>query len=166
MERINSNKSQSDAVTIQNIDILDHREPQLDYEGCIAFTVGDENLVTNVLVDDVRVEDFRWGMLLSMRVVFNTKYNTGAGRGLKNVIVKDLVYQSSGDHTVNTAVILGYSEDRSVDNVDFQGLTINGLHVWDKMTKPTWYQTSDFVPMVLGSLAKISRSRPKQNICK
>ncbi|KAH7127484.1 pectin lyase fold/virulence factor, partial [Dactylonectria macrodidyma] len=147
------NPETMDGVTIQNLDILDHREPQVDYEGCIAFTVGDENLVTNVLVDDVRVEDFRWGMLLSLRVVFNKKYNTGAGRGLKNVVIKDLVYTSSGDHIVNTAVILGYSEDRSVDNVDFQGLTINGLHVWDKMTKPSWFQTSDSVPMILGSFA-------------
>ncbi|RYO90317.1 hypothetical protein DL762_002756 [Monosporascus cannonballus] len=148
------NPETMDRVTLQNLDILDHREPQIDYEGCIALTVGDENLITNVLVDDVRVEDFRWGMLLSMRVVWNSKYNTGAGRGLKNVTVKGLVYNSSGKHTVNPALIQGYAEDRAVEFVDFQGLNINGLHVWDNMAKPSWYQTSDFVPMIVGSFVR------------
>ncbi|KAI1344163.1 putative transmembrane protein [Xylariaceae sp. FL0016] len=137
-----------DGVTFQNIDILDQHEPQIDYQGCIAFTVGDENLIQNVLFDDIRVEDFRLGMLLSMRVVYNTKYNTAPGRGISNVTIKNLDYNGSGE---NTAIMSGYSDDRSIDFVDFQNLTINGLHIWDDMQKPSWYLTSDYMPMIVAN---------------
>ncbi|KAH6643476.1 pectin lyase fold/virulence factor [Truncatella angustata] len=123
-----------DGVTFRNIDILDQREPQINYEGTIAFSIGDENSVQNVEIDDIRS-------------------NNAPGRGLKIVTVKDMAYNSdkSNGHTINTAAIYSYAEDCSVDFVDFQGLTINGLHVWDNMTKPSWYVTTDYVPAVVGS---------------
>lgn len=145
------NPETMDGLTIQNVDILDHREPQIDYQGAIAFSVGDDNLIKNTLIQDVRVEDFRWGQLLSVRVVFNTKYNTSPGRGVYNLTVRGLTYQNSKDTIHNTAIISGYSETRGVNLVDIQGLKINGLSVWDKMQKPTWYQTTDFVPLIVGS---------------
>jgi hypothetical protein len=40
-------------ITITNIDILDHREMQVDYQGCIALNPGDENLIENVYIDDI-----------------------------------------------------------------------------------------------------------------
>ncbi|ORY61023.1 putative transmembrane protein [Pseudomassariella vexata] len=146
----------AEGFVFDNIDILDHREPQVDYQGCIAFTVGDENLYHDMLFRNIRVEDFRWGMLLSLRVVYNTKYNLAPGRGLRNVTFRNLSY-NGGDiegHTKSTPIIAGYSPERLVEFVDFQNLTINGLHIWDDMRKPTWYQTSDFVPMVVTSLAQ------------
>ncbi|KAH8591619.1 pectin lyase fold/virulence factor [Bisporella sp. PMI_857] len=145
------NPETMDGVTIQNVDILDHREPQVDYQGAIALSVGDENLIKNILIQDVRVEDFRWGQLLSVRIMYNKKYNLAPGRGVQNLTVKGLTYQNSGKNIHNTAVISGYSDARSVDLVDIQGLTVNGLQVWDKMKKPSWYITSDFVPMIVGS---------------
>ncbi|KAI0015920.1 putative transmembrane protein [Xylariomycetidae sp. FL0641] len=135
-----------DGVTFSNIDILDQREPQIDYQGCIAFTVGDENLIQNVDISDIRVEDFRQGMLLSMRVVFNTKYNTGAGRGIKNVTITNLSYNGEG---ATTSFIGGYSPDRSVDFVTFRNLTVNGKQLSDDMEKPGWYMVSDYVPMIV-----------------
>lgn len=143
-----------DGITLQNIDILDQREPQIDYEGAIAFSVGDENTIQNALLDDIRVEDFRWGMLFSFRIMYNKKYNTAPGRAIKNVTVRDLVFSpsKSSGHTVNTASISGYAEDRSIDLVDFQGLVIDGLHIWDNMTKPSWYATTDYIPATVGSV--------------
>lgn len=58
-----------DGIYIKNIDILDHREPQMLYQGCIAINPGDSNLVQNVLIEDIRVEDFRQGQLINMRVM-------------------------------------------------------------------------------------------------
>jgi hypothetical protein len=48
-----------------NIDILDHKEAQIDYQGCIGINVGDENLVRNVYFENIRVEDFRQGQLVN-----------------------------------------------------------------------------------------------------
>ncbi|KAM6511833.1 hypothetical protein FALCPG4_016825 [Fusarium falciforme] len=135
-------------VTITNIDILDHREPQVDYQGCLAINVADENLLKNIAFQDIRVEDFRLGSLLSFKVLYNSKYSSGPGRGLHNVTVKNLSYNGKGG---NLPAIAGYDEDRKVEFVDFQGLEINGEHVWDGMRKPGWYATSDFVPLYVGS---------------
>jgi hypothetical protein len=133
-------------VTIQNVDILDHREPQVDFQGAIAINSGDENMIEDILFKDIRVEDFRMGMLLQMRVTYNSKYNSAPGRGIRNVTFQNLSYAGSGG---NTPVLVGYSPERAIEFVDFQNLTINGKHVWDKMQKPGWYLTSDSIPMIV-----------------
>ncbi|MDX6313969.1 MAG: hypothetical protein QOF44_3433 [Streptomyces sp.] len=131
-------------LTFKNIDILDHREPQLDYQGCFALNAGDGNLIRNVRIEDVRVEDFRWGQLINMRVMFNTSYNTSAGRGIEMVYVKDLTY--TGTHA-STSHMVGYDADRGIKDVTFENLVINGTPVSDTDGHASWYKTSDFVPM-------------------
>ncbi|TKA08680.1 glycosyl hydrolase family 28 protein [Actinacidiphila oryziradicis] len=131
-------------LTFSNLDILDHREPQLDYQGCIALNPGDSNLVRNVRIEDVRVEDFRWGQLINMRVMFNTSYNTSAGRGIEMVYVKNLSY--TGTHA-STAHMVGYDADHGIKDVTFENLVINGTLVSDTDGHAPWYKTSDFVPM-------------------
>ncbi|KAF7591062.1 hypothetical protein BBP40_002022 [Aspergillus hancockii] len=138
------NPETMDGVTIRNIDILDHREPQVWYQGCIAINPGDSNIIQNVHIEDVRVEDFRLGQLLNFRVMYNSKYNTSPGGGIRNVYVKDLAY--NGSHA-NPALFLGYDKDRGISNVTFVNLKINGKVIDDKMAKPAWYYTADFVPM-------------------
>jgi len=133
-----------DTITIENIDILDHREPQMDYQGCIALNPGDSNLVSNVSISDIRVEDFRLGQLINMRVMYNTMYNTTPGRGIENVYIKNLTY--NGTHA-NPSIFVGYDETRTISNVTFENLVINGLLIADTMQKASWYLTSDFVPM-------------------
>lgn len=133
-----------DGIFIKNIDVLDHREPQVLYQGCIALNPGDDNLIQNVLIEDVRVEDFRQGQLVNMRVMYNTKYNTSPGRGIKNVTVRNLSYNGT---RASMSILEGYSEDRSIDGVLFENLIINGKVIADQMKKPTWYLASDFVPM-------------------
>lgn len=138
------NPETMDGVTIRNIDILNHHEPQMWYQGCITINAGDSNLIENVHIEDVRVEDFQLGQLLNFRVMDNTKYNTSPGRGIRNVVIKDLVYNG---HHANPSQFLGYDEDRLITNVTFINLTVNGLKVNDAMQKPTWYYTADFVPL-------------------
>ncbi|KFZ15539.1 hypothetical protein V501_02670 [Pseudogymnoascus sp. VKM F-4519 (FW-2642)] len=145
------NPETTDGVVIRNIDILDHHEKQVDYQGTIAINAGDSNLVQNVLIDDVRVEDFRLGQLINLRVMFNDKYNTSPGRGIHNITVKNLAYQGTN---ALMSVLTGYDPDRTIDGVTFYNLTINGLAINDKMQKPGWYRTSDYVPMVIGPHVK------------
>ncbi|KAJ6098367.1 hypothetical protein N7499_002741 [Penicillium canescens] len=130
-------------IVIRNIDILDHREMQVLYQGCIAVNPGDGNLVRNLLIEDVRVEDFRMGQLINMRVMFNTDYNTSPGRGISNVTIRNLNYNGVN---ANTSILVGYDDSRSIEDVTFQNLTINGKIISDAMKKPRWYLTTDFIP--------------------
>ncbi|KAL3475979.1 pectin lyase-like protein [Aspergillus californicus] len=133
-----------DGVTIRNIDILDHREPQMGYQGAIAINPGDSNLVQNVYAEGIRVENFREGQVVNFRVSYNSKYNTSPGRGIRNVVIKGLSYEGVN---ANPALVLGYDEDRTIENVTFVDLTVNGELIYDDMAKPTWYYTADMVPM-------------------
>jgi hypothetical protein len=131
-------------LTLSNLDILDHREPQLDYQGCIALNAGDSNLISNVRGEDIRVEDFRQGQLVNMRVMYNQKYNTSPGRGIRGVYFKNLSYH--GTHA-NPSILVGYDETRTITDVTFENLVVNGKLISDTMQKPTWYKAADFVPM-------------------
>ncbi|MEU9167256.1 glycosyl hydrolase family 28 protein [Streptomyces sp. NPDC048420] len=130
-------------LVFSNIDILDHREPQMDYQGCIALNPGDSNLVSNVRAQDIRVEDFRWGQLINMRVMFNKSYNTSVGRGIDGVFIRNLSY--NGTHA-NPAVMVGYDADHAIQNVTFQNLVINGKFIGNGMKKPGWYKFTDMMP--------------------
>ena len=138
-----ANPEELAGITIRNVDILDHRELQMGYQGCIALNPGDSNLLRDVLIEDVRVEDFRHGQLITMMVMYNQKYNTSPGRGISNVTIRDLTYNGSN---AGPTIITGYNETRGIEGVRFENLKINGRVVSDTMAKPAWYLTSDFVP--------------------
>ncbi|MBO3675417.1 glycosyl hydrolase family 28 protein [Streptomyces sp. NEAU-YJ-81] len=129
-------------LVFTNIDILDHREPQMGYQGCIALNPGDSNLIRHVRVEDVRVEDVRWGQLIHMRVMYNTKYNTSVGRGIEDVYIKNLTYTGT---RANPSLFLGYDADHAIKNITFENLVVNGEVIADSMKKPGWYLTTDVV---------------------
>jgi hypothetical protein len=99
----------------------------------------------------VRVEDFRIGQLINMRVMYNQKYNTSPGRGISNVTVRRLSYR--GTHA-GTAIMAGYDETRAIKDVRFENLTFNGKQISDTMKKPSWYSTTDFIPMYVNDHVK------------
>ncbi|MGA2061377.1 MAG: glycosyl hydrolase family 28 protein [Thermoguttaceae bacterium] len=137
-----------DGLQFINLDILDHHEAQVDYQGCMSLDAGDSNLIRNVLFENVRVEDFREGQLVNLRVMFNRKYNTSPGRGIENVLFKDITY--NGTHA-NLSVIAGYDDTRNIKNVVFENLKINGRVISDDMPgKPTWYKTGDMARFLVG----------------
>ncbi len=134
-------------LRFENLDILDHMEPQLDYQGCLSLNAGDANLIRDVRFENIRVEDFRRGQLVNLRVFYNRKYNTSPGRGIENVLFKDLRYDGS---RAELSVIAGYDAGRSVRNVVFENLTINGQLISDDMKKPDWFKTSDLGRIFVG----------------
>jgi hypothetical protein len=135
-----------------NIDILDHSEVQVDYQGCMSINAGDNNLVRNVRFENIRVEDFRRGQLVNLRVFYNKKYCTAPGRGIENVLFRDIVYNGKN---AELSVIAGYDESRKIKNVVFQNLVINGALISDDMKgKPTWYKTSDMARIFTGEHAE------------
>lgn len=135
-------------VTYENIDILDENEFQLDYQGCMAINAGDNNLVRDITFKDIRVESIRRGQLLSLRVSYNKKYCKAPGRGIENVLFKNITYTGA---PTETALIIGYNEERKVKNITFDNLVVNGQRIYDDMPeKPKWYKTADMARIFVG----------------
>jgi len=135
-------------LTYRNIDILDHKEKQLDYQGCMSLNAGDNNLIRNVRFENVRVEDFREGQLVNLRVFYNTKYCTAPGRGIEDVLFKDITYNGKN---AQFSIIAGYDSVRKIKNVVFENLKINGTVISDDMaSKPGWFKTSDMARFFVG----------------
>ncbi|GAB6011319.1 glycosyl hydrolase family 28 protein [Viscerimonas tarda] len=117
--------------TIENlhfsdIDILEHDEDDPDYQGCMAFSESDHNLIQEVMFENVRIEDIQEGQLLSIRVLYNEKYSTGPGRKIRNVTFKDIFYNGEGE---NPSIIEGFSDANNVENVVFDNIVINGKKI-------------------------------------
>lgn len=131
-----------------NIDILDHKEKQLNYQGCLAINAGDENLIRNVRFEDIRIENFRQGQLVNLRIFFNEKYCKAPGRGIENVLFKNISYTGN---RAEISVIEGYDAQRKVRNIRFENLRINGQIISDDMPeKPKWYHTGDMARIYVG----------------
>lgn len=136
-------------LTFSNIDVLDHNESQINYQGCMSINAGDDNMIRNVRFENFNIEDIRQGQLVNMRVMFNKKYNTSAGRSIENIYFKNITYNGS---RANLSIIAGYDDSlRSIKNVTFENLRINGTLITDTMkTKPAWFQTADMAKFFVG----------------
>ena len=74
----------------RNMDILDHREMQVDYQGRLAINASDNNLVRNVRFENIRIENFRQGQLVNLRIFYNKKYVHGCVQGQRQCFLKIL----------------------------------------------------------------------------
>jgi len=136
-------------IKFLNIDILNQHENQIDYQGCLSLNAGDSNTIRDVLFDNIRIEDIHQGQLINLRVVFNHKYNTSAGKGIENIYFKDVSYHGSKP---NLSIIAGYDEPRGIRNIVFENLSINDQLISDTMPgKPAWYKTGDMANFYIGS---------------
>lgn len=135
-------------VRYRNIDVLDMKELQIDYQGVFAILAGDNNFVRDITFDDIRVENFRQGKLFDIRIPFNKKYCAAPGSVIENINFKDITY--NGDRS-ELSLIIGYDESRKVKGVHFTNLKINGELIYDKMPgKPAWYKTGDMARIFIG----------------
>lgn len=135
-------------VIYRDIDVVDMNENQIDYQGVFAIVAGDHNIVKNITFDNIRVENFRKGKLIDMRIAWNKKYCAAPGQCIENVLFKDIFY--NGDRS-ELSLMVGYDESRKIKGVTFDNLVINGEHIYDEMPgKPKWYKTSDFARLFIG----------------
>ncbi|GHV01566.1 hypothetical protein FACS189485_00170 [Spirochaetia bacterium] len=115
-------------LRFSDIDILEHDEDDRNYQGCIAFSAGDHNLVKNAVFENIRIENITEGQLVNLRVLFNEKYCSGPGRGIENVTFRNICYDYTG-WPENPSVIEGYDEQRCVTGVTFENILINGKRI-------------------------------------
>jgi len=135
-------------VVYRNIDVLDMKERQIDYQGVFAIICGDNNFVRDIIFEDIRVEDFRQGKLFDIRIPWNQKYCAAPGSCIENITFKDIVYNGNRSEL---SLIIGYNESRKVKGVHFENLIINGVHIYDTMPgKPKWYKTGDMGRIFIG----------------
>lgn len=150
-------------MKFENIDILNHDEPQVNYQGCMSINVSDENLARNITFENIRVEDFEQGQLLNLRVTFNKKYATAPGRGIENILFKNITYTGKN---ANISIIEGYSPERGIKNVVFENLVINGVEISPLGIHPKHMKFSDFAKFYEGlyvdDIKYISTSKDKK----
>ena len=116
-------KNTIENLRFDNIDILEHDEDDRNYQGCIAFSVSDQNLVRDVVFENIRIERIQEGQLLNLRVLFNEKYSHGPGRGIRDVTFRNIYYL---DRYENPGIIEGYSEEYDIEGVTFENIVIDG----------------------------------------
>ncbi|MDE6486803.1 MAG: glycoside hydrolase family 28 protein [Muribaculaceae bacterium] len=132
----------------RNIDVLDMKEKQIDYQGVFAICCGDDITVRRIRFEDVRVENFRQGRLIDIRICYNKKYCTAPGMAVEDIYFKNIFY--NGDRS-ELSMIIGYDDTRKVRGVHFDNLVINGEKIFDKMPgKPGWYKTADMARIFIG----------------
>ncbi len=115
-------------VLFENIDILEHHEPQLNYMGVMAINAGDKNTVRKVVYRNIRVEDFELGRLVDIRVIWNKDYNPVPGRRIEDIRFEGIEYNGANR---NPSQIFGFDGERTVSGVRFSGLRINGAEILD-----------------------------------
>lgn len=135
-------------VVYDGIDILEHNENQIDYQGCIGINNGDNILVKGITFQNFNIENIHKGMLFNFRVCFNRKYCTAPGRGIEDITLRNIAYNGSKP---NMSIIAGYDDNRIVRNIRFEKFTINGKLISDNMPdKPYWYKTADMANIFVG----------------
>ncbi|MCK0473668.1 glycosyl hydrolase family 28 protein [Halalkalibacter sp. APA_J-10(15)] len=116
-------------ILYENIDILEHHEPQPNYWGAMTINAGDKNIVRNVTYKSIRVEHFELGQLFDLRVVWNKKYNPAPGTSISNIHFENIDYRGI---TENPSRIYGYDKGREVEGVTFKNVSINGKVVMNE----------------------------------
>lgn len=138
-------------VVFRNLDILEHNERQVDYQGCMAIICGDNNVIEDITFDRIRVDRIRQGALLALRIFQNQKYCQAPGQSISRVLFRNVQFAGGGE----LSIIEGYDKERCVSDVRFENLTVEGVKITDTMpTKPSWYKTTDMCRMLLGSFVE------------
>lgn len=156
----NVDEWQRDSITnlrYENIDIICHSEPQIDYQGCIGINCGDNNVVKGVTFDNIRIEDISQGSLFHIKTVYNSKYCSAPGRSVEDVYFRNIRYGTTKNPAQRPylSIITGYDEHHPVSNITFEGLRYNGQLIYDDMPdKPKWYKTSDVANMYVNAHVK------------
>lgn len=115
-------------IVFDNIDILEHHEPQDGYWGCMTINAADKNTVKNVTFRNIRVEQFELGRLIDIRVFQNPKYNPSPGNRVENIRFENIEFNGICE---NPSVIEGFDGDRIVDGITIENFRINGTPVTD-----------------------------------
>lgn len=115
-------------IRFENIDVLEHHEPQPGYRGALSINAGDNNVVRDIVYENIRVEDIETCQLFDIRVLWNEKYNPVPGKAIENVVFRNIIYDGKKTYPPR---IHGYDAERGVTGVRFIDVRINGSYLSD-----------------------------------
>lgn len=110
-------------ITFRNIDILEHDEDDPDYQGALAISDGDNNLVRRVRFEDIRVDRIEQGALFNVKALYNQKYSHAPGRGIEDIVLRNILFR--GDYAVPSK-IAGFDPERGVRGVVIENVSSDG----------------------------------------
>ena len=111
----------------------------------MAVDCGDKNLVRKALFEDIRVENIQEGRLFHINVRFNSKYDKQPGRGIEDIIFRNIIYNGVGE---NPSLLKGFDKERSVKNIIFDNVIINGM----KMKNIDDFITNEYIKNITNSI--------------
>ncbi|SFD53382.1 Glycosyl hydrolases family 28 [Paenibacillus catalpae] len=115
-------------ITFENIDILEHHEPQDNYQGCLTINAGDKNTVRHVTYRNIRIEPFELGRIIDIRVIWNPDYNPVPGNRIEQITF-DGIYYNGSDKTISR--LNGFDAERCIDGVTIDNFYINDRKITD-----------------------------------
>ena len=115
--------SSAENVRVENLDILDSKQPDFGYQGVFGLCADNGSAVRNITFREIRVGEFLHNKLFEICVMFNPIYSQEPGRVVENITFDNVVYNGFG-HLPSS--IRGYDGERCVRGVHFRGVTING----------------------------------------
>lgn len=115
-------------IRFEDLDILEHHEPQERYRGCLAINAGDKNVVRDITYKDIRIEPFEMGRVIDLKVFWNPDYNPAPGGLIEGIRFINVSYQ--GDEMAVSS-IQGFDETRFVSDVSIEDFYRNGIKAED-----------------------------------
>ncbi len=113
-------------ITVENVDILEHRELQTECQGALAINVGDNNTVRNAAFRNICVERMSRGRLFDIRVLKSPCYNPAPGKRIENVVIENI---ESIESELRPR-ISGFDKDRKVCKVTIKNVREGGKRLW------------------------------------
>lgn len=111
--------------TLKNVHISDCDILNADGDGILCMRCGDKNTLKNITFDNIRIEDVERGRLFNLQVYFSAKYNRAPGNSITGVTLRNITF--TGDESkLSRSFIKHYDEKRTVSNVKFENITVNG----------------------------------------
>lgn len=114
-------------VLFDNIDVLGLDEDDPEYQGVMAISAGDSNVVRKVTFRDIRVDHIEEGKLVNVRVVYNDKYSFSPGKSVEDVLFQNISYTGHG--WPSPSLLGGYDRERRVRRVVFDNVQIDGRKI-------------------------------------
>ncbi len=100
--------------------------------------MGDNNIARDIIFEDIRVENIQEGMLFHLEVQFNPKYSKLPGQKIENVTFRNITYNGYGE---SKSEIKGYDDTRTVSDVTFDNVRVNG----QKLTGLKDFITNEYI---------------------
>jgi polygalacturonase len=119
------NGTATEKIHITNCDFLECQYTESDYWGIFAITNGDDMRISDITIENCRIEDFSHSNLVALRIE-NNIWTKSVGGPISNIVFRNISYNGKN---ANPSYIRGYSESRNIDRITFENLQINGKRI-------------------------------------